>query len=113
MLGWFGDGPPLDRRRHTRYAGEAESPDGKAFVIDVKNADGFAARLFIDEKTHLPLMVTYKGPQPRWSRRAAGRPGGDRRQAPARRSQPSADDEKEARGDEAKNRSERWRSRRR
>src|SRR6266571_940889 len=47
------------------YAGEAESPDGKAYVIDVKGADNFAARLFIDEQTHLPLMVTYKAPQPR------------------------------------------------
>ena len=29
---------------HYTYAGEAESPDGKADVIDVKGADGFAAR---------------------------------------------------------------------
>jgi hypothetical protein len=47
------------------FAGEAESADGKAYVIDVKSGDTFAARLFIDEQTHLPLMVTYKGPQPR------------------------------------------------
>ena len=33
------------------YAGEAESPDGKAYVIDVKDADGFAARLFIDQNS--------------------------------------------------------------
>ena len=30
-------------------------------MIDVKNADNFAARLFIDQQTHLPLMVTYQG----------------------------------------------------
>ena len=47
------------------YAGEAESPDGKADVIDVKDADGFTARLFIDQQTHLPLMLTYQGPQRR------------------------------------------------
>ena len=47
------------------YAGEAESPDGKATSIDAKNADGFSARLFIDQETKLPLMVTYQGPQPR------------------------------------------------
>jgi hypothetical protein len=47
------------------YAGEAESPDGKAHVIDVKNADGFAARLFVDQRTRLPLMVTYQAPPPR------------------------------------------------
>jgi hypothetical protein len=64
MLGWFGMTHPSLSAQYA-YAGEAESPDGKAYVIDVKNADGFAARLFIDEKTQLPLMVTYRGPQPR------------------------------------------------
>ena len=32
-----------------------------------------AARLFVDAKTHLPLMVTYQGPQPRIV--TAGGPG--------------------------------------
>ena len=41
-------------------------------MIDVKNADSFAARLFIDEQTHLPLMVTYQGPQPRMMTRNVG-----------------------------------------
>ncbi len=64
MLGWFGTAHPSLNAQYT-YAGEAESPDGKAHVIDAKNADGFSARLFIDQQTHLPLMVTYQGPQPR------------------------------------------------
>ena len=64
MLGWFGMTHP-SVTVHYAYAGEAESPDGKAFIVDARNEDGFAARLFIDEKTHLPLMVTYKGPQSR------------------------------------------------
>jgi hypothetical protein len=64
MLGWFAAAHPAANAQYT-YAGEAESPDGKAFVIDVKNADNFAARLFIDQQTNLPLMVTYKAPQPR------------------------------------------------
>ena len=64
MLGWFGMTHPSLGAQYT-YAGEAESPDGKAHVIDVKNADGFAARLFIDEKTQLPLMITYQAPPPR------------------------------------------------
>ena len=64
MLGWFGTAHPALQATYT-YAGEAESPDGKAHVIDVKNADGFAARLFIDQNNYLPLMVTYKGRQPR------------------------------------------------
>jgi hypothetical protein len=64
MLGWFASAHPSAKVQYT-YAGEAESPDGKAHVIDVKNADSFTARLFIDQQTHLPLMVTYQAPQPR------------------------------------------------
>ena len=64
MLGWFGMAHPSLQAQYS-YAGEAESPDGKAHVIDVKNASGFEARLFIDQNNYLPLMVTYKGRQPR------------------------------------------------
>jgi hypothetical protein len=71
MLGWFAMAHPAINAQYT-YAGEAESPDGRAYVIDVKSEDAFAARLFIDQQTHLPLMVTYKGPQPRMMTQAAG-----------------------------------------
>jgi hypothetical protein len=64
MLGWFGSAHPSLQAQYT-YAGEAESPDGKAHVIDVKDAEGFAARLFVDQNNYLPLMVTYQGRQPR------------------------------------------------
>lgn len=64
MLGWFGMAHPSLNAQYT-YAGEAESPDGKAHVIDVKDTDGFEARLFVDQNNHLPLMVTYKARQPR------------------------------------------------
>ncbi len=47
------------------YAGEAEAPDGRADVLDITGANGFAARLFIDKKTHLPLMMNYRGVSPR------------------------------------------------
>ena len=53
------------------YAGQAESPDGKADVIDVKGADNFAARLFLDAQSHLPLMLTYIAPEPRIVMRAS------------------------------------------
>jgi hypothetical protein len=46
------------------HAGQAESNDGKADVLDVKG-EGFVARLFVDSNTHLPLMLTYMAPQPR------------------------------------------------
>jgi hypothetical protein len=64
MLGWFAMAHPSLAAKYS-YAGEAESPDGKAYVIDVKDADGFEARLFVDQNNYLPLMVTYKGRQPR------------------------------------------------
>lgn len=47
------------------FAGEAESPDGKADVLEAKGPGGFSARLFLDQKTHYPLMLTYKGKKPR------------------------------------------------
>jgi hypothetical protein len=46
------------------HAGQAESNDGTADVLDVKG-EGFTARLFVDSKTHLPLMLTYMAPQMR------------------------------------------------
>jgi hypothetical protein len=46
------------------FAGEAEAPEGKADVLDVKGADGFAVRLFLDQKTHRPLMISYNGKKP-------------------------------------------------
>jgi hypothetical protein len=41
------------------YVGKAESPDGQADVLDVKGEGNFAARLFVDATSHLPIMVTY------------------------------------------------------
>jgi hypothetical protein len=43
------------------YSGEAESPDGKADVLDVKGPEDFSARVFIDQKTHLPVMISFAG----------------------------------------------------
>jgi hypothetical protein len=77
MLGWFATTHPGLTPRYA-YAGEAESPEGRAHVIDVTGADGFAARLFIDGQTDLPLMITYQGPQLRTITAGAPRqvPGG-------------------------------------
>ena len=44
-------------------AGTAEAPQGKADVIAVKGPADFSARLFIDSQTHLPLMLSWQGPQ--------------------------------------------------
>jgi hypothetical protein len=100
MLGWFATTHPAIAADYT-YVGEAESPDGKADVIDAKNADGFNARLFIDRASHLPLMVTYQGPQPRMITAGGppqGGPGGGVGVAPgAERRDLSEEERKKAR----------------
>jgi len=45
-------------------AGIAESPDGKADILETKEETGRTLRLFIDQGTHLPLMVQYQDPKP-------------------------------------------------
>jgi len=50
------------------YGGEAEAPDSdvaKADVIDAKGPGSFAARIFLDKKSHRPLMLQYRGAAPR------------------------------------------------
>lgn len=64
LIGWLLTTPSSLPVEYS-YAGEAESPDGKADVLDVKGAGGFATRLFLDQKTHRPLMLTYNGLKPR------------------------------------------------
>ena len=61
-LGMFGTTPayPVE----FTYAGQAEAPDGKADVLDVKGADGFTAKLFVDGKSHLPLMLMWMDKEP-------------------------------------------------
>ncbi len=57
------------------YGGQAESPDGKADIIDVTGPDDFKVRLFVDSETHLPLMLTYMEPESRVVMRTMTREG--------------------------------------
>ena len=57
--------PPQSMPMEFTYAGEAQSPDGTADVIDVKGPSSFAAKLFLDKKGHRPLMIAYRGASPR------------------------------------------------
>ena len=43
------------------WVGTAQSPDGNADVLEVKSTDGPATRIFLDQATHLPLMMTTQG----------------------------------------------------
>jgi hypothetical protein len=40
-------------------AGQVQSPDGMVDALEGKGPDGFEVRLFLDVKTHLPVMMQY------------------------------------------------------
>lgn len=66
--------PPSSMPLEYSYAAEAQTPNGKADVIDVTGPNNFKARLVIDQATHRLFMLSYKGKQLRFS---GGRgPGG-------------------------------------
>jgi len=46
------------------YGGEAQSDDGSADVIEAKGPGAFAARVFLDRKSHRPLMLQYRSVAP-------------------------------------------------
>jgi len=53
--------PPSSLQLQFASAGEAQAQDGRVDVLDVTGPDGFTARLFFDQKTHLPVMMNYRG----------------------------------------------------
>ena len=57
--------PPPALAVEYKYAGESEVEDAKADVIDVSGPDKFAVRVFFDKSSHLPLLLSYRGPKPR------------------------------------------------
>jgi len=57
--------PPPSLAAEFSYAGEAEAPGGRADALDIKGANGFAVRLYLDQSTHRPLMISYRGVVPR------------------------------------------------
>jgi hypothetical protein len=57
--------PPPSLAVDYKYAGESDVEDAKADVIDVSGPDNFAVRVFFDKSSHLPLLLSYRGPKPR------------------------------------------------
>lgn len=47
------------------YAGEAEADNTTADILEARGPEGFNAQLFIDKKTHRPLMLSYRAVVPR------------------------------------------------
>jgi hypothetical protein len=80
VIAWLLTSPPGQILEFS-YVGEAQADEGRAEVIDVKSADDFALRLFLDKESHRPLMVTYRGAQPMMVMRTIGAPAASREEA--------------------------------
>jgi hypothetical protein len=57
--------PPPSLAVEYKYAGESDVEDAKADVIDVTGPENFSVRVYFDQKSHLPLLLSYRGPKPR------------------------------------------------
>ena len=58
------------------WVGIAESPDGKADVLELRLADGQPTRLFLEGMSHMPLMIQWQGVPARAPGRGGRRGGG-------------------------------------
>ena len=66
------------------WMGTAESPEGKADVLEITPVSGPPTRLFLDQASHMPLMITWQGAAPQLFagvRRGRGAGRGDGTQA--------------------------------
>jgi hypothetical protein len=43
------------------YVGEAKASDGTADVVEVKGPENSVSRIFVDQKTHRVIMISYRG----------------------------------------------------
>jgi hypothetical protein len=57
--------PPPEMAVEYKYAGESDVEDIKVDVLDVTGPDNFSVRVFFDQSSHLPLLLSYRGPKPR------------------------------------------------
>src|SRR5688572_25058102 len=80
LLGMFAGSTPVFPLTYS-FVGQAEAPQGKADVIDVKGPNNFSARLFIAGDTKLPIMLSWTAPGPG----AGGPPGAAPKPMPEQR----------------------------
>jgi hypothetical protein len=57
--------PPPSLAVEYKYAGESDVEDAQADVVDVSGPNNFSVRVFFDKNSHLPLLLSYRGPKPR------------------------------------------------
>jgi len=69
---------PASIKAEYSYAGEAKASDGTADVVEVKGPENSVSRIFVDQKTHHVIMVSYRGRnfQGRGGRGGTGQPQG-------------------------------------
>jgi len=70
MLAWL-----LNIDGNATWIATAESPEGKADVLEITPANGPVTRLFLDQGTHMPLMLTWQGAAPQLIVAGRGRGG--------------------------------------
>jgi hypothetical protein len=63
FLGMFA-APPAGVDLTFARAGEAEAPQGRADVLDMKGPGTFAGRFFVFKESHLPVMLTWQAASP-------------------------------------------------
>jgi hypothetical protein len=63
MLGMIGTTTAVYPVEFT-YGGKVDAAGGKAEVLELKAADGFAGKLFVDARSHLPLMLSWMDKEP-------------------------------------------------
>jgi hypothetical protein len=73
-----------------KWVAEAEAPEGRADVLQVTGGSGLDARLFVDQKTHRPLMLTFREAPPRMMMMRRGPGGPDHRPGEGPDAMPSA-----------------------
>jgi len=56
--------PPPSMPLEYSYGGEAQADDGAADIVDAKGPGSFATRIFLDRRSHRPLMLQYRGVAP-------------------------------------------------
>src|SRR6185369_10947888 len=57
--------PPASLAVEYKYAGDSDVDGEPADVLDISGPEQFSVRLFFDKKSHLPLLLSYRGPKPR------------------------------------------------
>lgn len=87
--------PPPSFNAEYTYAGETEVENSQAEAIDVSDPGNFSVRMFFDKESHLPLLLSYRGPKPRIIT-AFARPGDGKTADAAKKAQEDAEKKLEA-----------------